>query len=386
MKLGIFGCGNMGQALISGVIGSGVFSSGDIYAYDIDDLKINEFCRKIGIKKREPLELAADCDIILLAVKPQDVESLLHKTSRLMDSGKKIVVSIAAGVNISLYRKYLQNALLVRVMPNTPALIGKGASGLYFDGIFSEEEKDIVMKLFISCGIAEIVKNEELLDSVTGLSGSGPAYVFSFIGALADAGVMEGLSRETAKKLAVQTVLGSAELASNSIKEGIHLEELKDRVTSPGGTTAAGLFALEEGAFKAVVINAVKEAANRSRELGSIGSGLKEHCCGEHAKLKRRSFRRDGGKIMLSMIFYYIYILARIYEYVFMIYIILSFFPIDENNFFVRIIRGISEPLYFGLMRFLPPLRISMIDLSPIYVFVFIYIVEFILIRLSHMF
>jgi pyrroline-5-carboxylate reductase len=274
----------MGKALISGVINQGMTSTKDIYAYDIDESKIDDLCRKSGIQKKDPIELATTCDIIILAVKPQDIESLILKIAYQMDSEKKIIVSIAAGIKVSFYRKYLKKAQLVRVMPNTPALIGKGASVLYFDGSFSETEKDIVLKIFISCGIAEIVKNEELMDCVTGLSGSGPAYVFTFINAFVDAGVMEGLPRETAKKLAVQTVLGSAELAANSIKEGIHLEELKDRVTSPGGTTAAGLFALEEGAFKAIVINAVREATNRSRELGS-----REQCSKELSSKERGS-------------------------------------------------------------------------------------------------
>jgi pyrroline-5-carboxylate reductase len=185
-----------------------------------------------------------------------------------LDQNRKTVISIAAGVKTEFYRKYLAAANLVRVMPNLPALIGKGASGIYFEGNIPEDDRNMVLEIFQACGLASEVKKEELLDVVTGLSGSGPAYVFSFINSLADAGVLEGLPRDTARKLAVQTVLGSAEYAAGEMKNNVHLEELKDRVTSPGGTTARGLFALEEGAFSAVVIKAVKEAVLRSKELG----------------------------------------------------------------------------------------------------------------------
>ena len=178
----------------------------------------------------------------------------------------KILISIAAGVRISLFRKHLKTSLIARVMPNTPAIVGEGASAVYFDGNFTDQQKDIVLKIFKTCGIAEVVKIEDLLDAVTGLSGSGPAYVYTFINALTDGGVKEGLTRETSKRLAIQTVLGAAKLAQNEM--GTHLLELRDRVTSPGGTTAAGNHALEEGGFNASVVNAVSAASNRSRILG----------------------------------------------------------------------------------------------------------------------
>jgi pyrroline-5-carboxylate reductase len=269
MKLGFLGCGNMGSAILSGILNNKLVAPEDIYIYDIDQQKTRQLSQRWKvISVKETADIAENCDVIMIAVKPQDIGYLLESTAGKMDSAQKIVISIAAGVKVELIKKYLKKSHIVRVMPNTPALIGKGAAGIYFAGDFTEKQEAIVMDIFRACGTAEIVKKEDILDVVTGLSGSGPAYVFAFINSLADGAVLEGLPRDTARRLAIQTVLGSAELAWDSMKEGVHLEELKDRVTSPGGTTAAGLFALEEGKFRGTVIKAVKEAAKRSRELG----------------------------------------------------------------------------------------------------------------------
>jgi pyrroline-5-carboxylate reductase len=269
MKLGILGCGNMGSAILSGIIINKLIAPEDIYIYDIDQHKVKEIVSKWKVNSvRETAEVAEHCDVIMIAVKPQDIGYLLESAAGKMDSAQKIVISIAAGVRVELIRKYLKKSPIARVMPNTPALIGKGAAGIYFAGDFTEKQETIVMDIFRACGTAEIVRKEDILDVVTGLSGSGPAYVFAFINSLADGAVMEGLPRDSARRLAIQTVMGSAELAWDSMKEGVHLEELKDRVTSPGGTTAAGLFALEEGKFRGTVIKAVREATKRSRELG----------------------------------------------------------------------------------------------------------------------
>jgi pyrroline-5-carboxylate reductase len=266
MKIGIIGCGNMGSAIIAGLSRVGAF---EMSVYDIDKVRLRETATRWRAREAAGLaEIAASCRILILAVKPQDVEHVLKEIEMKFDTGSKILISIAAGVKISSYRKYLKKALIARVMPNTPALVGEGVSGIYFDGKFAEKDREAVLSIFYTIGIAETVKNEDLLDAVTGLSGSGPAFVFAFINALADAGVLEGLPRDVSRRLAVYTVSGSAALAAQSIESGIHLEELKDRVTSPGGTTAEGLLAMEEGAFNASVIKAVRAAVRRSREMG----------------------------------------------------------------------------------------------------------------------
>jgi pyrroline-5-carboxylate reductase len=266
MKVGIIGCGNMGSALIAGLSREKAF---EIFVYDIDVLKAKEAVNRWSVKKAEsPSGLAAGCPILILAVKPHDIENALKEIKSVFDSGKKILISIAAGIKVAAMRKYIKKSLIARVMPNTPALVGEGVSGIFFDGPFTESDMKRVVDIFHTVGIAEIVKKEELLDAITGLSGSGPAYVFTFISALVDAGVLEGLPRDISRRLAVYTVSGAAAMAAESIEAGIHLEELKDRVTSPAGTTAAGLLALENGSFRATIINAVKAAVDRSKEMG----------------------------------------------------------------------------------------------------------------------
>ncbi len=266
MKVGIVGCGNMGSALIAGLSRDNAF---EIHIFDVDVLKEKEAVNRWSVKKsKSPSDLAAGCPVLILAVKPHDIESVLKEIKIKFDSGKKILISIAAGIRVSAMRKYLKKTLIARVMPNTPVLVGEGVAGIYFDGPFNENDIKTVIDIFHTIGIAETVKKEELLDAITGLSGSGPAYVFAFINALADAGVLEGLPRDVSRRLAVYTVSGSAAMAAESIEAGIHLEELKDRVTSPAGTTAAGLLALEKGAFNATIINAVRAAVARSKEMG----------------------------------------------------------------------------------------------------------------------
>lgn len=269
MKMGLIGCGNMGEAILNGIMRSGIVSAKDMMVYDIDIKKTSRISDKwkVGVSKSES-ELVKASGLVLLAVKPQDMSGLLNGLSSELNDSRKVIVTIAAGLKTALYRKTVRENPIARVMPNLPMLIGKGASGIYLDGNFTDEEKQLVLKLFQACGSAEIVKKEEWLDAVTGLSGSGPAYVFLFINSLAEGGVREGLPKDIALKLAVQTVIGSAGLLSNALDEGKHPEKLKDEVTSPGGTTAAGIFALEKNKFRYSVMNAVKEAAKRSRELG----------------------------------------------------------------------------------------------------------------------
>ena len=180
-------------------------------------------------------------------------------------SEEQIVISIAAGIPISRFlEKFSEKAKIIRVMPNTPCLVGSGASALCSSKDTEEEDISIALELFSSVGIVERVP-ESLMDAVTGLSGSGPAYVFQFIEALSDAGVRVGLTREQSLKLAAQTVYGSSRLL---LETGEHPGKLKDMVTSPGGTTIAGIHALEKGGIRSTVIDAVVAATNRSNELG----------------------------------------------------------------------------------------------------------------------
>jgi pyrroline-5-carboxylate reductase len=267
MRIGLIGCGNMGGALLTGLVRGGAYSPADICVFDAYAPKLAETEKNFGVKAAASAEaVAAEAEILIVAVKPQDMDGLIARIRKTFDRTDRVLLTIAAGIRVSSYRDHLTKTPIARVMPNTPALVGEGASAVYFDGEFSEDMKNEVLKILSSCGIAEVVSKEGLLDTVTGLSGSAPAYVFSFINALADAGVQEGLPRAVARKLAVQTVLGSAKLALQD--SGTHPLELRDRVTSPGGTTAAGLFALEEGAFNATVIRAVVKATEKSRELG----------------------------------------------------------------------------------------------------------------------
>lgn len=269
MNIGVIGCGNMGSALISGMLNAGFVMPGEVFLYDIDDELADAMSRKLGAFRCEKLdELAKKSQVIIIAVKPGNVDEVFRAAGSDMDKADKVIISIASGIRIDAIRKTIKNARLVRVMPNTPALIGEGASGMVFDGEFEENEKKAVVKLFESCGLVEVVKNEDLIDVVTGLSGSGPAYVFAFINSLADGGVIDGLPRTTALKLAIKTVIGAAKLAESSLEDDIHMEALKDKVASPGGTTARGLYALEKGAFRATVIDAVREGTKRAKEIG----------------------------------------------------------------------------------------------------------------------
>ncbi|ACO04049.1 MAG TPA: pyrroline-5-carboxylate reductase [Persephonella sp.] len=263
-RIGIIGCGNMGEALIKGFIEKGGVRSTDIIVSDIDPERVKQIVNRYNVAGTESNRKVVDLSqLIILAVKPKDIENTLEPLKDLFDEGK-IVVSVLAGVKIERIKNILGKDIpVVRVMPNTPAVIGEGAVGISFDPVIDQEKRKEIKDLFSSVGLA-IVVEESLMDAVTGLSGSGPAYVFTFIDALAQGGVKCGLSYREALDLAVQTVLGSAML----IKEtGEHPSVLRDRVTSPGGTTIYGLHELEKGSLRDTVINAVESATKRSKEL-----------------------------------------------------------------------------------------------------------------------
>ena len=207
--------------------------------------------------------VAAGSDIIILCVKPNDVAQALKEAG---DVTGKLLISIAAGVPISRLREWTRGEpRLIRVMPNTPALIGHGAAAYAAGAGATDQDLALADRIFGATGIVVRVK-EGLLDAVTGLSGSGPAFVYTVIESLADGGVLMGLPRDVALRLASQTVLGAAAMA---LQTGLHPAELRDQVTSPGGTTIAGIEALEAGGVRSAFISAVRAAAVRSGELGA---------------------------------------------------------------------------------------------------------------------
>lgn len=264
-KIAVIGGGKMGGVIIGGIVSHKLVSSGDVIVSDKIKERLQLLKGTYGVGTTGDNKSAVkSADLVVLAVKPQDMENLLHELSPLIDK-KKLVISIAAGISTGFIGEHLRKgSRIVRAMPNTPAMIGEGATALTPGLNASEKDLDIARIIFGALGLVMTVK-EELMDAVTGLSGSGPAYGFVIIEALADAGVQMGLSREVALKLSAQTLLGAAKLC---LQGDNHPAELKDMVTSPGGTTIAGLKALEEGKIRATMMAAVEAATLRSRELG----------------------------------------------------------------------------------------------------------------------
>lgn len=263
--LSIIGAGNMGEALIRGVLQAQLLGASDIWATGPRKSRLEELSQRYAVTTtHDNLEAARQADTIVLAVKPQILAVVCRQIAPALDASK-LVVSIAAGVPIGSVREFLGGVPLVcRAMPNTPAVVQAGATAVSFDTSLPESCRERVWALFQAVGtVCEV--EESLLDAVTGLSGSGPAYVFMIIEALSDAGVKVGLPRYQAQALAAQTVLGSARLL---LESGEHPGVLKDRVTSPGGTAIAGLHTLEQGGLRTTLINAVVTATERSRELG----------------------------------------------------------------------------------------------------------------------
>jgi pyrroline-5-carboxylate reductase len=265
-KYGFIGAGRMATALAGGLVEAGLAKPEEIIASDPNDAMRHAFAERIGPQSvtADNAEVARDALTIILAVKPQVMPAVLEGLKVGSKSGP-LFVSIAAGIPLAKLEAGLGKAArVVRVMPNTPSLVGRGASAYAAGKNAAADDLQAVKSLLESVGIAFEVP-EYLLDAVTGLSGSGPAFVYTMIEAMSDGGVLAGLPREIAHKLAAQTVLGSAEMV---LATGQHPAELREAVTSPGGTTIAGLEALEQGGLRAAVLAAVKAAANRSRELG----------------------------------------------------------------------------------------------------------------------
>jgi len=264
-KIGIIGAGKIGSAIARGVIRAGLVARDQVIASDVSDVLRQAIATELGIKAASKNnELCVFADIIILAVKPQIVDSVVKEIASTLGQ-TKLLVSVAAGVPLSRIEANLKpGARVVRVMPNIPCIVGAGGSAYAGGTRATATDLENVGAILNSFGIG-LPLEEKYLDAVTGLSGSGPAYVFVFIEALADGGVQVGLPREVALKLALQTVYGAARMAIESAK---HLGELKDEVTSPGGTTIAGLYALEQKGFRGAIMDAIVNATRRSQELG----------------------------------------------------------------------------------------------------------------------
>ena len=260
------GAGKMATAIAAGLVRKKMQYT--IHAYDLNPKAAQSFAETTGGTVYDsPVKALENAEIILLAVKPQH---LADAVAAFRDQiGDRLVISIVAGVPIASLQKLTNSSRIVRVMPNTPALVGEGMSCIAPAPGASAEDADTVASLLSSVGLCRRVA-ENQLDAVTGLSGSGPAFVLEFIMALADGGVYAGLARDAALELAIQTVLGSAKLARDA---GKPIGELRDAVISPAGTTGRGCMELAKGAFAATTAQAVIKAAERSAELGKLSSG-----------------------------------------------------------------------------------------------------------------
>jgi pyrroline-5-carboxylate reductase len=280
MKLGFIGGGKMAAALIKGVLKSGICTPAEIAVSDVHAPTAEKLRGETGVMiAASTAEVVGASEVIVLAVKPGDALAAIQgATSQQMESsmrwawqgggGKetKLLISIVAGLSIASLEKAAGDKLrIIRVMPNTPALVLAGASGFATGTQATDADAEIAQKIFGGVGLAVRVK-ESLLDAVTGLSGSGPAYVYMIIEALADGGVLMGLPRDLALQLAAKTVAGAAEMV---MQTGMHPAALRDQVASPGGTTIAGIEALEAGGLRAALIAAVRAASQRSVALGA---------------------------------------------------------------------------------------------------------------------
>ena len=252
----------MAEAMIIGMTSHGMK---DILVSEPDDERRHYLEKQFGIETTGTnTDAAASCNIIVLAVKPQIMEKVLDEIAATVNENKT-VVSIAAGITLSLLQSKLNTEKLIRVMPNTPALVQKGMTVMSLCDCFSDSDMSTVREMFMSIGEV-ITLPEKHMDAVTAVSGSGPGFIAYFIESIIEAGIKLGLSEEDSTTLATQTAIGTAELLNSGIPPG----ELREMVTSPGGTTAAGLSAFDEKGFKETVFSALEAARHRAKELGEI--------------------------------------------------------------------------------------------------------------------
>jgi pyrroline-5-carboxylate reductase len=264
--IGFIGSGNMAEALIKGIITAGLYKPANIFISDIRPERLKQLTKKYKVKPaKDNSELAGKADIIVLSVKPQSMTEALKSIKNAI-RGRKLVISIAAGVKTSRIADILGDVAIIRAMPNTPALIGEGASAL-FANTKAKPMLEEAKSIFSAVGKTVVIEDEDLIDAVTAVSGSGPAYYFLLMEEMIKAAVELGLPKTVAKDLVLQTAKGAGLLAVEADKTGESPAELRRKVTSPGGTTEAALKVLAEGKFGPLIEAAVKKARDRSREL-----------------------------------------------------------------------------------------------------------------------
>lgn len=264
MKIGFIGGGNMGSALMRAIAKS---EGSELYLFDTDRTKAEALCREVGAALAATERIASECDFIFLAVKPNIIPAVAKEISPVIKDREGVtVVSMAAGVDIASILSYLgtDSASVIRIMPNTPVSVGRGMILWCASDAVSKEAQESFLSMMAGAGTLDKIP-EKLIDAASAVSGCGPAFVFMFLEAMADGGVSAGLPRDRAQRYAAETLVGAAELL---IQSGQHPGELKDAVCSPGGSTIAGVGALEDGAFRATVMSAVLSAYERTLELG----------------------------------------------------------------------------------------------------------------------
>ncbi len=263
MKIGFIGCGNMASAFINGILKKEIYSSDEIIASDLNETLLKDMVAQHNIQITTDNCLVAKSDIIVLAIKPQFYEVVIKQIKDIV-SDNQIIITIAPGKTLEWLREQFGKELkIVRTMPNTPALIGEGVTGVCTNSNITEDDLHKVLGILEGIGMAEIV-SENLMDVVTAVSGSSPAYVYMFIEAMADGAVADGMPRDKAYKFAAQAVMGSAKMV---LETGKHPGELKDMVCSPGGATIEAVRVLEEKGLRSAVIEAMKACVRKARSL-----------------------------------------------------------------------------------------------------------------------
>lgn len=264
MKTGFIGGGNMASAIYSGMLRNDIAKPGDIVVYDINTEKLNETAAKLGIiAAADNREVVKSCDMIFLSVKPQYLQGVLDEIKPVVNE-RAAFISIAAGWDNKRLKAGLgDNGRVCRVLPNTPLMVGEGMSAICIENDLTDSEMDILQEIFNGCGKVQMA-SESQISVISSISGSGPAYASIFIEALADAACLHGLPRDIAYKLAAQTLVGSGKMA---LETGLHPGEMKDAVCSPAGATIEAVYALERGAFRAVVMDAVDAAVEKFNSM-----------------------------------------------------------------------------------------------------------------------
>ncbi len=260
--LGVIGCGNMGGAILKALIDQKIFEKENVLPADI---KVTDFLKGMGFESVCDNRKASSADVILLAVKPQMLAGVLAEIKQSIDYNRTLIISIAPGFTLEMLEQMLSTeAHIVRCMPNTPAMVNAGMTAACFNQNVTEQDKADALRILAATGEVETVP-EKLIDTVVGISGSAPAYVFMFIEAIADAGVRGGMTKAQALKFATQAVFGSAKLAKDT---GTHPAILRDMVCSPGGTTIEAVAVLEKEGFRAAVMDCIKACSEKSAQMG----------------------------------------------------------------------------------------------------------------------